>query len=99
VYSKVDLARLIALMLGALGMSVKQAIASYGILAESVFSESNLAGDGSFKASNLEHAVKKIVKERTGHEDERMIEKGSRVRKCKTCVGRTIHAFLVMKLN
>jgi hypothetical protein len=78
--------RLVALMLGALGMSVKEAIASYGILAESVFSKSNRAGDGRFKAAGLERAVKEIVKERTGHEDERMIERASRVRKCNTCV-------------
>ncbi|EIM79527.1 FabD/lysophospholipase-like protein [Stereum hirsutum FP-91666 SS1] len=56
---------LIALMLGRLRMSVDDAIQAYAKLSKKVFSQTKngLAPDGRYKASNLEDAVKTIVKE------------------------------------
>jgi len=61
---------LVALMLGQLRMPVEDAIACYGALAKTVFGDVKRFGDGKFKASNLENAIKDIVKKRTGQEDE-----------------------------
>lgn len=56
---------LIALMLGRLRMSVDDAIQAYAKLSKKVFSQTKrgLAPDGRYKASNLEDAVKTILKE------------------------------------
>ncbi|KAJ7887698.1 hypothetical protein B0H13DRAFT_1888741 [Mycena leptocephala] len=51
--------RLIALMLGRLRMSVKDAVKAYGELSKEVFSDVKSQGsDGRFKASKLEKAIK-----------------------------------------
>lgn len=60
-------------MLGRLGMSVDEAIAAYRKMGERVFSETKMLGDGKFKASKLESAIKEIVKERTGNSEEMMM--------------------------
>ena len=66
-------------------MSVEQAIRCYGTLAGSVFSDVNqTGGDGSFKASKLERAIKKIVKEQTAQENECMIRVPPHAKGCKT---------------
>lgn len=52
-----------------------EAIDKYRILAEKVFSEKKARGkDGTFKASNLEKAIKDVVLEKfgPGHTEERM---------------------------
>jgi hypothetical protein len=75
--------RLIALLLGRLRLSVPEAIDKYRILSAQVFSEKKGFGkDGTFKASNLEKAIKGVVQGKLGpgHADERMfINEG-----CKT---------------
>ncbi|KAJ7464155.1 FabD/lysophospholipase-like protein [Mycena latifolia] len=61
---------LIALMLGRLRMSVEEAIQAYDTLAQAVFSETKRFGqDGKFKASLLEGAIQKIVKEKSASQD------------------------------
>jgi hypothetical protein len=56
------LRRLIALMLGRLRLSVDDAIGHYSQFAKHVFSEKKWKGqDGTFKATKLENAIKKIV--------------------------------------
>ncbi|KAJ7438759.1 FabD/lysophospholipase-like protein [Mycena latifolia] len=61
---------LIALMLGRLRMSVEDAIQAYDTLAQEVFSETKHFGqDGKFKASQLEAAIQKIVKENSASQD------------------------------
>ena len=75
---------LIALMLGRLGMSVEQAIMCYGTIAGTLFSDVNpTARDDSIKASELEMAVKKIVKEQTAQENEHMIGTLPHAKGCK----------------
>jgi hypothetical protein len=54
---------------------VPEAIDKYRILAKRVFSEKKARGkDGTFKASNLEKAIKEVVEGKLGpgHIDERM---------------------------
>ena len=75
---------LVALMLGRLRMSVEDAIACYGALAKTVFGDVKRFGDGKFKASNLENAIKDIVKKQTGQEDERMMDSRPNGECCKT---------------
>ena len=76
---------LIALMLGRLGMSVEQAIRCYGTIARTLFSDvKQTARDGSMKAGKLERAIKKIVKEQTGEENEHMIGMPPHAKGCKT---------------
>lgn len=73
--SSFDITRLIALLLGRLRFSVPEAIDKYRLLAEQVFSEKKYRGkDGTFKASNLERAIKETVEWKLGkgHADDRM---------------------------
>lgn len=59
--------RLIALLLGRLRLSVPEAIDKYRLLAKQVFSEKKGQGkDGTFKASNLEGAIKETVEWKLG---------------------------------
>ena len=56
-------------------MSASEAITAYVQLAGNIFSEKNSrAKDGTFKASNLERAVKSVLKANESHEDARMCE-------------------------
>jgi len=56
-------------------MSVTEAIEFYGTLAETVFADVKVIGGHSkLKATKLEDAMKKIVTERTGNADERMMD-------------------------
>jgi len=71
-------------MLGRLGMSLEQTIRSYGNLTGQVFSDMQTGGDGKFKASKLEKAIKDIVKAETGQEDERMLGTPPDGKGCKT---------------
>lgn len=48
-------------MLGRLRMSVDDAIRAYTALAKKVFSKVKMFGDGKYKATNLEAAVREIV--------------------------------------
>lgn len=50
-------------MLGRLRMSVDDALSKYAELSKEVFSARKLVGDGKFKASKLEGAIKKVVAE------------------------------------
>ena len=62
-------------MLGRLRMSVTEAIELYETLVETVFADVKVIGGHSkFKATKLEAVIKKIVTERTGHADERMMD-------------------------
>ena len=63
-------------------MSVTEAIEDYGTLAQRVFSDPNLVGDGKCKATKLEAVIKEIVNKKTGREDELMMD--LRPGACKT---------------
>ncbi|KFX96894.1 hypothetical protein V490_03085 [Pseudogymnoascus sp. VKM F-3557] len=66
---------LIAILLGRLRLSVPEAIDTYRLLAKQVFSERKGRGkDGTFKASNLEKAMKETIESKLGkgHADDKM---------------------------
>ena len=68
-------------------MSVEKAIECYGTLVRTVFSDvKQPGGNGRFKASKLERAIKEIVKEQTGHENEPMMGTPPHHKGCKTWV-------------
>ena len=69
---------IIALMLGRLRMDVETAIDSYNNLAQQVFSDRKWwPGDGRFKATNLEEAIKSVVRDVTGNPEEPLLEVGN----------------------
>jgi calcium-independent phospholipase A2-gamma len=54
-------------MLGRMRMSVDECIAEYEQLGPKVFSEKKLVGEELFKSSNLERAMKDVIRRRLGH--------------------------------
>ncbi|KAJ7924282.1 FabD/lysophospholipase-like protein [Mycena leptocephala] len=78
---------LIALMLGRLRMSVKDAVKAYGELSKEVFSDVKSQGsDGKFKASKLEKAIKGIVGAHSASQDPEEGMKDTRENTCKIFV-------------
>ncbi|KAJ7824117.1 acyl transferase/acyl hydrolase/lysophospholipase [Mycena leptocephala] len=78
---------LIALMLGRLRMSVKDAVKAYGELCKEVFSDVKSQGsDGRFKASKLEKAIKGIVGAHSASQDPEEGMEDTRENPCKTFV-------------
>ncbi|KFY31329.1 hypothetical protein V493_01202, partial [Pseudogymnoascus sp. VKM F-4281 (FW-2241)] len=78
---------LIAILLGRLRLSVPEAIDSYRVLAKNVFSEKKYwVQDGTFKATNLEMAIKKTIESKlgTGNAEARMFM--TETVSCKTFV-------------
>lgn len=74
-------------MLGRLRMSVDEASRKYAELSKYVFSERKLVGDGKFKASKLEDAIKKVIAERPAASNDaeaRMKDDRSSGAVCKT---------------
>jgi len=68
--------RIVALLLGRLRMDVDTAIKYYDILAKEVFSQpKRLQGDGKFKATKLEAAIKSVVKDVTGDPESPLLER------------------------
>ncbi|KAJ7865933.1 FabD/lysophospholipase-like protein, partial [Mycena leptocephala] len=78
---------LIALMLGHLRMSVKDAVKAYGELSKEVFSDvKSQRSDGRFKASKLEKAIKGIVGTHSASHDPEEGMEDTRENPCKTFV-------------
>jgi len=68
--------RIIALMLGRLRMDVETAIQHYDTVVKLVFSHpKGRPGDGKFKATKLEAAIKSIVKGVTGDSESPLLER------------------------
>jgi hypothetical protein len=66
-------------------MSVEEAIEAYGTLVKKVFRDGRkVTGDGKFRASILEDVIKRIVKEKTGDADSRMLNDSPDGQACKT---------------
>jgi hypothetical protein len=85
IYAAYLFARLIALILGRLRMSISDAITRYDSLAKEVFHDGRKSfGDGKFKASVLEHVIKQIVEVATDDADSRMMDTRSDGEVCKT---------------
>ena len=61
-------------MLGRLRMDIDAAIKHYDNLAEYVFSDEKKWGDGKFKTSKLEEAVKSVVKDITGDSESPLLD-------------------------
>jgi len=62
-------------MLGRLRMDVDTAIKHYDVLAKHVFSHpKRWQGEGKFKATRLEEALKVMVKDTTGDSESRLLE-------------------------
>ncbi|KAF8961390.1 acyl transferase/acyl hydrolase/lysophospholipase [Flammula alnicola] len=77
---------IIALMLGRLRMDVDQAIKYYDDLAKHVFSDpKRWGGDGKFKATKLEEAIKSVVKDVTGDSESPLLE-GDEAGVCRTFI-------------
>lgn len=80
-------------MLGRLRMSVDDALHTYAQLSKEVFSKEKSGGDGAFKASKLEAAIKKVI----SAQPTSMNDPEARMRDdefcgalCRTCVPHTI---------
>ncbi|KAF7763958.1 hypothetical protein Agabi119p4_8495 [Agaricus bisporus var. burnettii] len=78
---------IIALMLGRLRMDVDTALTQYDDLAKQVFSAMKPWpwGDGKFRATTLEAAMKSVVKNVTGDSESSLLE-GDQARVCRTFV-------------
>jgi hypothetical protein len=74
-------------LLSRLKLTTSEALSQYALLAKEVFSKKNLPWkDGTFKASNLETAIKRVLEEKLGkgHSDEMMYDTGGAT--CKAWV-------------
>jgi hypothetical protein len=74
-------------ILGRLRIELKQAVPIFVKLVEDVFSEKkkiSMSEAASFKASKLVAALKKIVRDATGNENERMLDTRPNAEECKT---------------
>ncbi|KAG8784573.1 hypothetical protein FRC12_018534 [Ceratobasidium sp. 428] len=80
------IAAIIAVMVGRLGMTTGQAMKGLANLANEVFSDKKSIGTETFKASKMEKALKDIIREATGNEDEPMLNEQAKNQKCKTMV-------------
>ncbi|KAF9476075.1 FabD/lysophospholipase-like protein [Pholiota conissans] len=76
---------IIALMLGRLRMDVNSAIDHYDNLAKKVFSSKKIWGDGKFKATELEEAIKSLVRSITGDSESPLLD-GEKGEICRTFV-------------
>jgi len=64
-------------MLGRLRMDIDTAIKHYNNIAKYVFSDlKQWGGDGKFKASKLEEAIKSMVRDITGDSESPLLESG-----------------------
>ncbi|CAE6541378.1 unnamed protein product [Rhizoctonia solani] len=64
-----------ACMLGRLHMPIDKAISEYATLAKDVFQETKLTGTAMYKATKLQEALKRMIREATGDEAEMMNER------------------------
>lgn len=67
-------------------MSVDEALRKYAELSKTVFSEVQYLGDGVYKASKLETAMKTVIAEQMNDPEASMMDDGSCGAVCKTFV-------------
>ena len=70
-------------MLGRLRMPIQKAIQEYSNLMETVFTDKKSIGSTAYKGTKLQDALKTMVRDATGDEDEKMLESKSDS-ECKT---------------
>jgi len=71
-----DFQRLIALLLGRLRMTTREALGQYSALAGKIFAKTNkkwVVQDGTFKASTLEQEIRHLVAAQSGGNSEAMM--------------------------
>jgi hypothetical protein len=76
-------------MIGRLRIQLKESISIFAKMLQVIFSDKKMSvttGSGAFKASKLEAALKKIVLDATGNENERMMDNQPDGDECKTYV-------------
>ncbi|KAG8699756.1 hypothetical protein FRC09_006401 [Ceratobasidium sp. 395] len=73
-------------LVGRLGMTTEQAVATFARLSNEVFLDEKLIGTPVFKASKLEKTLKDIVRKTTGNEDEPMLKQDTSSKKCRVMV-------------
>jgi hypothetical protein len=74
-------------MLGRLRIPLNQAIDHFMKLAEDVFADKkhfNSSGSSTFKSTKMQQALKDIIRETTGNENEPMLDRRPDSGKCKT---------------
>ncbi|CAE6403507.1 unnamed protein product [Rhizoctonia solani] len=74
-----------ACMLGRLRMPIEKAIPGYAKLSKEVFQDTKLGGTTMYKATKLQDALKRMIREATGNEEEMMNEREEHDG-CKTIV-------------
>ncbi|KAG8683793.1 hypothetical protein FRC08_014074, partial [Ceratobasidium sp. 394] len=79
-------AAIIMTLVGRLGMTTEQATEALARLSREVFSDGKVFGPTAFKASKMEKTLKDIVREKTGNENEPMLDQRVSSRKCNTMV-------------
>ncbi|KAG8766152.1 hypothetical protein FRC12_007058 [Ceratobasidium sp. 428] len=73
-------------LVGRLGMTTGQAVATFARLSSEVFSDGKVIETPTFEASKLEKTLKDIVRERTRDENESMLSQDTNPKKCKVMV-------------
>lgn len=76
--------RITMTLVGRLGMTTEKVVETFTRLSKEVFSDARMIGTPTFKASKMEKTLKDIVREKTGNEDELMVEESTDLKKCKT---------------
>ncbi|KAG8736106.1 hypothetical protein FRC10_009704 [Ceratobasidium sp. 414] len=77
---------ILMILVGRLGMTTEQAMETFARLSNEVFLNQKTFGTPAFKASKLEKTLKDIVRERTGNENEVMLDQRVKSQKCNTMV-------------
>ncbi|KAG8710896.1 hypothetical protein FRC09_020883 [Ceratobasidium sp. 395] len=75
---------IVVTLVGRLGMTTEKALETFARLSNEVFSDRMIFGQGVFRASKMEQALKAIVREVTGNEDEPMLDQRSDRKACQT---------------
>ncbi|KEP48405.1 putative kinesin light chain [Rhizoctonia solani 123E] len=75
-----------ACMLGRLEMPIDKAIDEYRKLMKVVFAEKKLVGPTTYKKTKLQRALRSMIREATGNEEEPMLRREIDGSKCKTAV-------------
>ncbi|CUA75392.1 Nephrocystin-3 [Homo sapiens] [Rhizoctonia solani] len=63
-----------ACMVGRLRIPIDKAVEAYARMMESIFSEKKISGPTMYKSTKLQEALKTVIRDAVGNEDERMIE-------------------------
>lgn len=71
-------------MLGRLRIPLDLTIKQFAKLATDVFSDKKYHGSSAFKSTKMQQAIKNIIRDATGNENEGMMEQRPETQRCKT---------------